>query len=270
MKGLASLDHQKIHAFQTKILDRYAENKREGLPWRDSFDPYHVFVSEVMSQQTQVDRVVPKFNAFIAEAPSFEVLAALDKKDLLRLRSGLGFNSRAMRLQQAAQILCEEYDWKLPQDRELLQSLPGIGQYCSASILAFVFNETAPVVDTNIRRVFIYELGLDIWIKQKDLEAVAVTVTPDGRANDRNNALMDYGALEATAKKTWIKPLSKQSKFAWSKRQVRWNVLKRIIKNGPTNLSVLKKEFSHESFDEIITWMIADWLIAESDGVISI
>ena len=114
-----------IQQLQNKIFTWYDINKR-SLPWRDTFDPYRVMISETMSQQTQVDRVVPKFLARMQQVPSFVYLANLDKHTLLSLWSGLGFNSRAIRLQQAAQIIVQEYDAQVPKDREKLLSLPGV------------------------------------------------------------------------------------------------------------------------------------------------
>lgn len=148
--------------------------------------------------------------------------------------------------------------------------LPWIGPYASASILAFAYNQTAPVVDTNIRRVFIYELWIPESTPRAQLEAIAVTVTPDGRANDRNNALMDYGAIEATAKKTGIKPLSKQSKFAWSRRQARGQILKYLVAHGPTTRSVVKKIALHQDFDRIIQQMKKDGLLSEEGDMLKI
>ncbi len=228
-------------------------------------DQYKVLVSEVMLQQTQVDRVVPKFNRFMNEAPTMEVLASLDNKTLLSLWSWLWFNSRAIRLQQSAQIILQEFWWELPQDREKLLSLPWIWKYCSASLLAFVFNISAPVVDTNIRRVFIHELWIDPKTPQKWLEAIAFAVTPEGRANDWNNALMDYWSLVATVAATWIKSLWKQSKFAWSKRQVRWNIIKYLIKHGSTKKEFLKNEFPHEDFDVIVEQLLEEGLVKVKD-----
>lgn len=108
------------------------------------------------------------------------------------------------------------------------------------------------MVDTNIRRVFIHELNIAESTKPAELESLAILVTPDGHANDWNNALMDYGALEATAAKTGIKPTSKQSRFAGSKRQVRGNILKWIIAHGPTAISLLEKKCPHDTFDQIV------------------
>ena len=116
---------QTIEQFQSKILDWYTDNKR-SLPRRDCGDPYRVFISEVMSQQTQVDRVVPKFEKFISSVTGFEELSLLDKSTLLELRSGLGFNSRALRLQQAAERIMKVHGGVVPRSRELLMDLPGI------------------------------------------------------------------------------------------------------------------------------------------------
>lgn len=256
-----SLTPQKIQSFQDKILNRYEENKRD-LPWRDSFDSYKILLSEVMAQQTQVDRVIPKYYAFLKEADSFEELAELQRKDLLRLWSWLGFNSRAIRLQETARIILEKFWWILPKNREELLSLPWIWSYSSASLLAFAYNIEAPVIDTNIRRVFIYELGISERTAQKKLESIALLVTPLWKANDWNNALMDYGSLEATAKKTWIKSLGKQSKFEWSKRQVRGNILKWLVKHWKTDVSLLRARFEHESFDSILEWMLSEWIVS--------
>lgn len=260
---------QNILDFQDKILTWYEENKRI-LPWRDSFNPYQVFVSETMLQQTQAERVIPKFEQFLDEVPDFEALSVLPKSDLLRLWSGLWFNSRALRLQQSAQKLMHEFDGEMPQDRSILQTFPGVWPYMSASVLAFAFNLEEPVIDTNIRRVLIHELQLDHQLKPKQLEEVARVCIPAGKSNDRHNALMDYGALVATAKVTGIKPLSKQSKFEWSKRQVRWNIMKRLVAHGETDLVTLKKRFAHKEFDHIVETLLHDGLVAKQGMVLRI
>ena len=259
---------EKILAFQKKILDRYEENKRTWLPRRDSFDGYKVLVSEVMLQQTQVDRVVPKFERFMNAAPTMKVLSELDNKTLLSLWSWLWFNSRAVRLQQSAQIILKEYWWVLPNNRDELLALPWIWAYCSASLLAFVYNIPAPVVDTNIRRVFIHELWVDEKTPQKWLEAIAFAVTPEWCANDWNNALMDYWSLVATVAATWIKPTSKQSTFAWSKRQVRWNIIKRLVAHWATSQKELSMKFAHKEFDTIVEWLLTEGLVKKDWGLL--
>lgn len=169
---------QRIQALQKKILDRYAKHKRV-LPWRDSFDGYKVLVSESMLQQTQVDRVIPKFNAFMQRLPTMNDLAEVDKVTLLTLWSGLGFNARALRLQQCAQEVCTRFGGKLPKDRDVLLSLPGIGPYTSASLLAFTYNIAAPVIDTNIRRVLLHELQIEEPSTLQEREALALACIPE-------------------------------------------------------------------------------------------
>jgi len=179
--------------------------------------------------------------------PDYQTLAKTSKSDLLRHRSGLGFNSRALRLQECAKILPPNplrggfkptlnpslhREGNLAQVRSELMKLPGIGPYTSAAIMAFAWNLPVPVIDTNIRRVLIFLFKLDEKITASELEAFAEKILPKGESRDRHNALMDYGAMELTARKTKIKPLSKQSKFEGSDRQVRGWLLKKIILNS--------------------------------------
>lgn len=259
------ISQKKVWSFQKKIMGRYNTHKRD-LPWRDSHDPYRVLISEVMSQQTQVERVVPKFHHFIQTLPSIQDLARVEKSLLLSLRSGLWFNSRALRLQQAANIICTEYDGEVPRDRWVLLDLPGIWPYTSASICAFAYNMPEPVVDTNIRRVLITELFLDHNASTKELESIARQCIPEGKSNDRHNALMDYGSLVATAKSTGIKPISKQSTFKWSDREVRWWILKQLVQWVLLSIDDVQKKFPEKVVQSIVSWMIKDWFI-QQDGV---
>lgn len=259
----------KIKKFQKKILDRYTVHKRI-LPWRDSKNPYEVFVSEIMLQQTQVDRVIPKFLAWIHILPTMKSLAQVNKTDLLRLRSGLGFNSRAIRLQLAAQEVIERFEWKIPHTREELISLPWIWPYTSASILAFAYNLPAPVVDTNIRRVLMWELWIKTELSPKELEELALRCIPSGRSNDRHNALMDYGSLVATAQSTGIKPLSKQSKFEWSPRQVRGKILRYLLAYWGCSQSKLQWLFPHEKFSHVIEGMLKDGIVITKDNKVTL
>lgn len=262
-----TLTPSKILAYQHKILTRRENNARD-FPWRHGNDPYHVLVSETMLQQTQAERVVPKFLNFLEEVPTLQSLAELERKDLLRLWSWLGFNSRALRLQQTARIIVQQYHAQVPQDRETLRSFPWIGAYSSASIPAFAYNLPEPVVDTNIRRVMIHELWVSHTLKPKELETIALQCIPEWKSRDWHNALMDYGALVATAKATWIKSLGKQSKFEWSRRQVRWNILKRLTKYWKTPVEVLRIRFSHDAFESVVEEMIQQQLISRSEDTL--
>ncbi len=259
----------KIEKFQHKILDRYAIHKRV-LPRRDSKNPYEVFVSEIMLQQTQVDRVIPKFLAWVHILSGMKSLAEVEKTVLLRLRSGLGFNSRAIRLQQAAQEIVHRFWGKVPQTREELLTLPGIWPYTSSSILAFAYNLPSPVVDTNIRRVLMRELWIKEELSKNDLEELALRCVPAGRSNDWNNALMDYGSLVATVAATGIKSLSKQSKFEWSPRQVRGKILKHLLTHGSTSSKDLQTLFPHEKFEQVVEGMVKDGIIRQYQEKLSL
>ena len=123
------------------------------LPWRAEYNPYHVWVSEVMLQQTQVSTVLPYFERFLAALPSISALAAADEQQILTLWAGLGYYSRVRNLQAAAKIVVQKYQSVIPDDYEALRSLPGIGQYMAGAILSIAFNKPYPIVDGNVRRV---------------------------------------------------------------------------------------------------------------------
>ncbi len=243
------------------ILERYIQHGRK-LPRRETQDPYKIHISEVMLQQTQVDRVIPYFYQWMKDFPDYEALARASKTSLLQHRSWLGFNSRALRLQECARKVVELYDGKLPQDRNQLLSLPWIWPYTSAAIMAFAWNLPVPVIDTNIRRVLIFLYKLPETISLKELEAFDKDIIPQGKSRDWHNALMDYGAMELTARKTKIRPLSRQSKFEGSDRQVRGWILKQLTKSStPLSLSTIQQEFSQKNIKKIIDDMISEWLI---------
>jgi len=133
-------------------LVRWFAKHQRLLPWRAEYNPYHVWVSEVMLQQTQVSTVLPYFERFLAALPSISALAAADEQQILTLWAGLGYYSRVRNLQAAAKIVVEKYRGVIPDDYEALRSLPGIGQYMAGAILSIAFNKPYPIVDGNVRR----------------------------------------------------------------------------------------------------------------------
>lgn len=180
------------------LLRWYAKNGRP-LPWRRTDDPYIILVSEVMLQQTQVDRVVKKLPEFRRLFPSLGALARARRSDVIRAWAGLGYNNRAVRLHQLAQSVCRHGRGRLPCSIEELGKLPGIGQYTAHAIAAFAFGESVAVVDTNIRRV----LGR-LFPRESQLTetwSLAQIVLPRGNAYAWNQALMDLGATVCTARK---------------------------------------------------------------------
>lgn len=238
-----------IKKFQEIIYDYYKKNKRV-LPYRETTYPYHILVSEVMLQQTQVDRVNEKYNHFIREFPDFKALADASVSNLLRVWQGLGYNRRALSLQKAAQIVVKEYHGKLPDSVEDLIKLPGIGPYTAAAICTFAFNQPTIVIETNIRAVFIH-----FFFQDKKNVADSELIPFIEKTLDKDNikewyyALMDYGVM---LKKNLLNPTRKsahyykQSKFEGSNRQLRGRILKALIAKDGISKGELYKAVNND------------------------
>lgn len=245
--------------FRKTILDYYKKNKR-SFPWRETTDPYKILVSEIMLQQTQTDRVVPKFNAFIAEFPDFQSLATAPLPSVLRLWSGLGYNRRALYLQRTAQVVSDNFNGVLPSDEKSLITLPGIGKYTAGAIMAFAFNARTVFIETNIRRVYIHFFFHDgDEIADTQLTPIIERTLPNENYREWYYALMDYGAYLA---KTQINPnrrskhYNKQSPFEGSHRQLRGKVLRLYLSNGEvdtthTELAQYNTAYVHEVIEEL-------------------
>lgn len=190
--------------FRTKLLAWYRANGRD-LPWRRTRDPYRVLVSEVMLQQTQVDRVLPKYAEWLEKYPTFEALAAADPQDATRTWYPLGYNIRPRRLHAIAQEAVTRYGGALPSDGETLQSFKGIGAYTAGAVLSFAFGQRAAILDTNVARVlhriFVARGDARAHAARKHLWALSRTVLPLRHVYDFNQALMDFGATLCTARK---------------------------------------------------------------------
>ena len=185
------------------LLAWYEQYGRKHLPWRATRDPYCVLVSEFMLQQTQVDRVLPKYQAFMERFPTLGALAGASTADVLRMWQGLGYNSRAVRLQQLAREVVERFGGVMPSDEQTLASLPGIGPYTVAAVRAFAFNCDDAALDTNVRRVthrVLHGLEYPLAVSAAELDANARRLVPKGRGHDWNSAMMDLGATICTAR----------------------------------------------------------------------
>ncbi|MFW9967545.1 MAG: Fe-S cluster assembly protein HesB [Candidatus Thorarchaeota archaeon] len=222
---VSEIDSTSIVEFQNMIMTWWERNAR-NLPWRDEPSPYHVLVSEVMLQQTQVNRVVPKYQEFLEAFPTIESLAEADAKKLLQIWSGLGYNRRAIWLRDAAREIVERGEF--PVTAEDLCALKGIGPYTSRSILIFAFNRDLAAVDTNIRRVLIACGFAEETMSANQLQTVADQLLLRGRSRDWHNALMDYGSNVLPSSKTGIAPTSRQSRFEGSNRQVRGAIIRHL------------------------------------------
>jgi A/G-specific adenine glycosylase len=200
---------------RTSLLDWYAVASRTELPWRKVRDPYYTLVSEFMLQQTQVDRVVERFSAFVARFPDFGALARASTADVLRQWKGLGYNSRAVRLKAVGDAIVARYGGAMPSDSGELRALPGIGAYTAAAIRAFAFELDDAPIDTNVRRILqrvFFGIEPGAAPAARELEARARALVPPGKAHDWTSALMDLGATICTARapKCLICPLRRE------------------------------------------------------------
>ncbi len=181
-----------------RLLDWFAAHGRD-LPWRRGYAPWPVLVSEVMLQQTQMDRVVPFFNRFLARFPDPAALAAAPEEEALKLWEGLGYYARARNLQAAARVLAREHRGRVPADPADLRSLPGIGPYTAAAVASIAFRQDVPLVDANVERVLARVFDVDESLAaargKRRIAALAAELLPPGRAREFNQALMELGAL---------------------------------------------------------------------------
>lgn len=189
-------------SFQKILLKWYQEFGRD-LPWRRTANPYKILVSEMMLQQTQVDRVIPKFHEFLEKYPSLQDLARASPEEVRKTWYPLGYNIRPYRLHGIACETVERYGGNLPSAQDELLSMKGIGRYTAGAIRSFAFNLDAPILDTNVMRVlFRVFLAQGDPKKQKSrLWDLSAKLIPRGKGYDFNQALMDFGAMVCTARK---------------------------------------------------------------------
>jgi A/G-specific adenine glycosylase len=190
--------------FRRTLLHWYRAYGRD-LPWRHTDDPYHILVSEVMLQQTQVDRVLPKYHEWLEKYPSFEALAAAPEHDVAETWRPLGYNIRPRRLHAIAREAVEKYGGELPSDEDTLLSFKGIGEYTSGAIRSFAFRQRAAILDTNVARVlfrvFVGKGDLKAHAMRRHLWSMSRLLIPRKDVFDFNQALMDLGATVCVARK---------------------------------------------------------------------
>ena len=190
--------------FRRNLLSWYRRHGRD-LPWRTTRDPYHILVSEVMLQQTQVDRVLPKYHEWLGRYPTFEALAAAPEQDVVKTWYPLGYNIRPKRLQSIAREAVTKYGGALPDDEETLRSFKGIGPYTAGAVMSFAFGKRTAILDTNVARVlfriFVGRGDARSHKMEKKLWDLSRQVLPHRHVFDFNQALMDFGATLCSARK---------------------------------------------------------------------
>ncbi len=294
------LSHQEIENFQEVIWDYYAKHGRTTLQWRlpepdDSFDPYKIMVSELMLQQTQVARVIPKYEAFLESFPNVQSLAAATLGDVLRTWQGLGYNRRAKFLWMAAAAITKMDTF--PKSLEALVKLPGIGKNTAGAILAYAFNQPVVFIETNIRTVYIHHFfpnENEVTDKQI-VELVEQTLPHDEEKEHPESrihfdpgamrktvglshyrewywALMDYGSyLKQTIgnPNKASKHFAKQSTFHGSKRQIRGHII-RLLGTGRYSFEELQKTIRDERLKAVLVELVNERLIKERSGTYSL
>lgn len=236
-----------IPKFQKTILDWFEKNGRHDLPWRKTADPYLILVSEIMLQQTQVERVKEKYAEFLEHFATHRKLAKASPADVLRVWKGLGYNRRALFLQKAAQKINTDFKGHFPDSVEEMETLPGVGPYTARAVSVFAFNNPEVFIETNIRRVFLHFF---FFGKEKisDAELFPFIKKALYKKNPRlwYNALMDYGALalsDIPNPNKRSKHYVKQSRFEGSRRYARAKILDFLLKNKSASLPRLQEFF---------------------------
>ncbi|MAE13649.1 Fe-S cluster assembly protein HesB [Candidatus Woesearchaeota archaeon] len=250
-------DEESIQAFQKFLLAWYEKNERD-LPWRKTRNPYKILVAETMLQQTQIARVIPKYERFLSVFPLLQDLAEAETTLLLKEWQGLGYNRRCLGLRVIAQQIIRDFGGIFPRKYDRLLELKGIGPYTASALCSFAYNQDVACLDTNVRRVLIHTFTLRENCSQGELQRLADLLVPIGRSRVWNNALMDYGSLQLTAKFTGIQSLGKQSKFEFSKRWYRSRIVREVLKVGEISLDELSvvversKEYVRSLVSELV------------------
>lgn len=265
----------KITSFQSMIFTWWKENRRD-LPWRHTHDPYNIAVSEIMLQQTQVSRVIPKYHEFIEKYPTVFDLAKSSTASVLRIWKGMGYNRRALYLHKMAKIIVEIYGGKFPVSERLLAKLPGLGTYTARAILVFAHRENVACVDTNIRKIITHFFFKDIPRKPLIIQKTADQLVPIGKSWEWHQALMDYGALQLP--KIKIKSLQKQrttKPFKETNRFYRGRIIDMLREKNYPEIKIIqlvhdqykKQEYEIQS---IINSLTKDGLVRRRKNILSL
>ena len=267
-----------ILSFQNEIWSFYRESKRD-FAWRGISDPYAVLVSELMLQQTQTLRVVPKYDEWMRTFPTAQALADAPLSEVLSHWVGLGYNRRAVFLQKACKAVCEKNGGIFPRTQEELLSLPGIGPYTAGAVSTFAFNQPNIFIETNIRSVFIHFFFSDTVLTEEgkkidDKEIAPLVEQTLDRKNPREwyYALMDYGA---DLKKKVMNPsrksrhYAKQSRFEGSLRQARGAILRQLSQNSCATLNQISlyEKVDIARLERAAERLVAEKLIRAADGL---
>lgn len=264
-------DQSVVEKFRQIIRDYYQRFGRT-MPWRETRDPYAILVSEIMLQQTQVSRVVPKYQAFLARWPDIGALAAADLRQVLALWQGLGYNRRGQALHRSARIVRDKFSGTVPAGTAELSDLPGVGPATASAVRSFAYDIPAVYLETNVRRVYLHFFFCrNPRVTDRELLAVASTALDTADSRSWNFALMDYGVFLKEERPNDNKrsaTYSRQSRFEGSDRQIRGRVVAYLVDHGESPQSDLIEALPFER-DRILRCaegLAREGMIAESPG----
>ena len=266
-----------------ELVEKKGRELYRDMPWRRDISPYYVLVSEMMLQQTQVSRVVPKFNEFVYAYPDFSSLAAASLGDVVHIWQGLGYNRRAKYLSDAARIVTASYGGQLPDSIAELQQLPGVGKNTAGAILAYSYGRPAVFIETNVRAVYLFHYFKDkVGVSDSEIEEIVKRTLPDGDAigeaaggtavygpREFYWALMDYGSWlksQGLVRNSQSGHYKKQSPLSGSVRQVRGQIIRRLTV-GDINDSQLRSAVGDKRYEAAVAGLIRDGLITVDGGV---
>jgi len=241
---------QKIHNFQKEVRAYYKTHARD-LPWSKKRNPYRILVAEIMRQQTQVDRVIPKYKEFLKAFPTFEALGTGSQTQAYAIWQGLGYNRRALYLKEVGEIVHYVYGGKFPKEVNELEKLPGIGHYTARAIAVFAYGKPEVFIETNIRRVFIHHFFKDC-AGVHDAEILPLIEKTLDTKNPREWywALMDYGASLSSSVENpnrRSKHYAKQTPFSGSDRQMRGLIVKFLLAEESASALAIKKHIEQSA-----------------------
>lgn len=275
MKQSRVLHSNQVIRFRSTVYGYYRRHSRK-LPWRRTRDPYKILVSEIMLQQTQVPRVIEKYQEFMRAFPTTRRLARAPLRRIMAVWQGLGYNRRALLLKKLAMEVVRHHGAKIPQSAEALASLPGIGHATASAICVYAFNQPKIFIETNIRSVFIHHFFKDKNSISDQALLPFIQSTLD-RAHPRRwySALMDYGVF---LKSTVVNPsrksahYKKQSRFEGSDRQLRGRILRSVLKKGKASEASLLEECggSQQKINRIILQLCREGLLQRRGAYLAV